>query len=288
MKLILTTALLCMLCTTHGSINTYHNHYMGATAFLWPPPRPWKPRAEKSVGSCGSTTGVGNRTFFPMTDGRLALVAQWETGWHSVAIRIAYRNDPQHVTDFFEFLDPSDFGYLRVGHTCLKAENVLWSVKPGTNATLMMEQTDGISGHKFYSCADVTFVKEAEFRQRIPCFNKTALDERAQIDKRVNATLLDPDGKEYHTEKTADKLIWSDPKAYGFGTLCSLSSSVLVFLCCSLWNKVIKRAIVRCTRRWRRPQQPSTPPPRANMEQDAQELREFNIRNPVSPTPPGR
>lgn len=43
----------------------YEGTIMGPVAFLWPDDRPWSAAADNS-GPCGSSSGVSNRTTFPM------------------------------------------------------------------------------------------------------------------------------------------------------------------------------------------------------------------------------
>lgn len=40
---------------------------MGPVAFLWPDDRPWSASAD-NVGPCGSSSGVINRTAFPLSE----------------------------------------------------------------------------------------------------------------------------------------------------------------------------------------------------------------------------
>ncbi|EME83359.1 uncharacterized protein MYCFIDRAFT_38714 [Pseudocercospora fijiensis CIRAD86] len=47
--------------------NTTHSPEMGPAAFMWPPDRPWSAESDH-IPPCGSSSGVGNRTGFPLSE----------------------------------------------------------------------------------------------------------------------------------------------------------------------------------------------------------------------------
>jgi hypothetical protein len=68
---------------------------MGPVAFMWPPDREWG-AAQDNTSPCGSSSGVRNRTDFPLVNGQVALVMQ-EEAWH-VQVSIARTNSKvEHV-----------------------------------------------------------------------------------------------------------------------------------------------------------------------------------------------
>ncbi|KAF3940840.1 hypothetical protein ABW19_dt0205491 [Dactylella cylindrospora] len=144
---------------------------MGPVAFLWPDDRPWS-AAEDNKAPCGSSSGPGNRTDFPLVGGAVALSIA-DDAWN-VVFRIAYTNDPQEQSDFQTFV-PSLVSEIEPGHQCYKAPTIA-DARDGTNATIQMEYWSNDSGRdeSFYACADITLVSATAFADSIPCFNVTA------------------------------------------------------------------------------------------------------------------
>ncbi|PHH68520.1 hypothetical protein CDD83_6060 [Cordyceps sp. RAO-2017] len=64
------------------------SRHMGPAGFLWPPGRAWSADADNTA-PCGSTAGAGNRTQFPLRNGRVVLVTQDES-WDAV-LSISYQ-----------------------------------------------------------------------------------------------------------------------------------------------------------------------------------------------------
>ncbi|ODV89893.1 hypothetical protein CANCADRAFT_97124 [Tortispora caseinolytica NRRL Y-17796] len=128
---------------------------MGPVAFLWPPDRPWN-EDQDNIAPCGSASGVGNRTAFPIDQGYIALVAQ-EEGW-DIAVRIAYSDDPTNIADF----DPvrGNISEIGEGHLCVQMPDQTSSIQVGDPATLQIEyrSLEGSENETFYACADITFV----------------------------------------------------------------------------------------------------------------------------------
>jgi hypothetical protein len=62
---------------------------MGPVALLWPADRAWDAKHD-NVAPCGSSSGPGNRTAFPLSQGSVALTIADEA-WH-VAFRLAVSN----------------------------------------------------------------------------------------------------------------------------------------------------------------------------------------------------
>lgn len=52
--------------TVAAYANAQESDDMGPAAFLWPPDRAWA-ATEDNIPPCGSSTGVGNRTSFPLS-----------------------------------------------------------------------------------------------------------------------------------------------------------------------------------------------------------------------------
>ncbi|EGP92544.1 unnamed protein product [Zymoseptoria tritici ST99CH_1A5] len=146
---------------------------IGPAAFLWPEERPWCPDADNTP-PCGSSYGVGKRTEFPLTNGRLALVAQENT--HAVQIGISYFDDPQTLDDFEIFYDPSEIN-LKPGHTCIRAPDAPHGIYIGDHATFFMRYVPNeVPEEAYYACSDVRFVAEADFKADgvdTHCFNVT-------------------------------------------------------------------------------------------------------------------
>ncbi|KND93682.1 hypothetical protein TOPH_01412 [Tolypocladium ophioglossoides CBS 100239] len=144
---------------------------IGPAAFMWPPERMWSAAAD-TTPPCGSVAGVGNRTTFPLKNGRLALVAQNES-WDA-AISISYLPEPKANSDFLNLID--SLREVDRGHTCVPINDPPSSVKSGTNATIQIKyisEFDKPENETFYACADITYVEVSDFKEHIPCFNAT-------------------------------------------------------------------------------------------------------------------
>ncbi|KAL2760965.1 hypothetical protein ACRALDRAFT_1059317 [Sodiomyces alcalophilus JCM 7366] len=174
---------------------------MGAGAFVWPPDRPWI-NGHDEIAPCGSTDGVGERTPFPLTNGKLALVTQDAT--RAVHISVSYKDDPKTMDDFETFFDPHQIGTLDLGHTCISVPDPPSNIKAGMNATFSLlyvanfeENPAFRSTH--YACADVSFVEFSAFDDAIPCFNATTADPEVKVDGDVEVTVTDAHGNVPHT-----------------------------------------------------------------------------------------
>ncbi|KAM4066603.1 GPI anchored protein [Hirsutella rhossiliensis] len=146
---------------------------MGPAAFMWPPDRVWSAAADNTA-PCGSVARVGNRTGFPLKNGKIALVAQDES-WDAV-LSISYRADPKANTDFSTLIDAKAFRDIDPGHTCVPVADAPSSVRAGAKATLQIKYSaefDKPEVETFYACADITYVEPARFTTAIPCFNAT-------------------------------------------------------------------------------------------------------------------
>ncbi|KAI1146432.1 hypothetical protein F4825DRAFT_195393 [Nemania diffusa] len=149
----------------------------GPVAFLWPDDRPWSAAAD-NVAPCGSSSGVSNRTAFPLSQGSVALTIADEA-WN-VAFSIAYENNPTVQSEFSQQV--VSVPVVESGHQCYKVAGIPDSVVAGSNATIQLEywsnmdnELDG-RNQSFFACADVTFVEAADFTIQVPCFNVTASD----------------------------------------------------------------------------------------------------------------
>ncbi|KAI2471195.1 hypothetical protein F4781DRAFT_387652 [Annulohypoxylon bovei var. microspora] len=151
---------------------------MGPVAFLWPDDRPWSASADNS-GPCGSSSGVSNRTIFPLTQGTVALSIA-DDAWN-VNFSIAYDNTPTIQSQFSQQV-VSEVTEIEPGHQCYKVASIPSSVTAGTNATIQLEYWSNIdnelggANQTFYACADITFVEAENFNINAPCFNVTASD----------------------------------------------------------------------------------------------------------------
>ncbi|KAL1874352.1 hypothetical protein VTK73DRAFT_435 [Phialemonium thermophilum] len=162
---------------------------MGPAGFLWPPDRVWN--ADKdNTAPCGSPAGVGNRTGFPITNGKLALVDQDEG--FNIQISVSYSNsefsfvpvssfvvspafgpqescqkgngvsrcqqvgdlDPTTNADFTTLIPSTNFKELLRGHTCVPVADPPRSVSVGSNATFQLvytaEDFDNSPGNQTY------------------------------------------------------------------------------------------------------------------------------------------
>ncbi|KAM0716123.1 hypothetical protein Q7P37_008637 [Cladosporium fusiforme] len=163
---------------------------MGPAAFMWPADRPWSADVD-NIAPCGSHAAVGNRTNYPLSNGRLALVLRDDIS--KLHVSVAYNNDPSE-SDFEEVSGPGHVGDLDPGHSCLTVPDPPSDVTEGSNATFRLwyeaspEEENGRT-EDYYACADVTFVTENDFTESIPCFNATEEDPGLTIDPDVNVTL---------------------------------------------------------------------------------------------------
>ncbi|KAI1808389.1 hypothetical protein F4811DRAFT_295507 [Daldinia bambusicola] len=151
---------------------------MGPVAFLWPNDRPWSASSD-NIGPCGSSSGVSNRTAFPLTQGTVALSIADEA-WN-VNFSIAYDNTPTVQSQFSQQV-VSDVTEIEPGHQCYKIADIPSTVSVGTNATIQLEYWSNVDNElngrnqTFYACADITFVEAADMTIQPPCFNVTATD----------------------------------------------------------------------------------------------------------------
>ncbi|PVI05623.1 hypothetical protein DM02DRAFT_610605 [Periconia macrospinosa] len=150
---------------------------MGPVAFMWPPDRLWT-AASDNVGPCGSPSGPGNRTSFPLSQGSVALSIA-DDAWQ-VAFRISYNNNPTKQSDFSNQV-VSNISDIDPGHQCYKL-NTLEGITSGQNATIQLEYWSEFEGENdgknqtFFACSDVTFVEAKDFTSQVPCFNVTSDD----------------------------------------------------------------------------------------------------------------
>ncbi|KAK4114591.1 hypothetical protein N656DRAFT_705614 [Canariomyces notabilis] len=145
---------------------------MGPAAFMWPPDRAWSEQMDNTP-PCGSVALVTNRTKFPLTGGKVALVAQDDS--YRAQLSISFSNDPQTQSDFGYVLNTAPIAELDPGHTCLDIPNPPSTIAPGTNATIQIIYTadfDRPENQTFYACADITYVTDFN-PANIPCFNST-------------------------------------------------------------------------------------------------------------------
>ncbi|OTA64660.1 hypothetical protein K449DRAFT_421242 [Hypoxylon sp. EC38] len=151
---------------------------MGPVAFLWPDDRPWSASAD-NIAPCGSTSGVTNRTIFPLTQGTVALSIA-DDAWN-VNFSIAYDNAPTTQSQFTQQV-VSNVTEIEPGHQCYKIASIPSTVSAGTNATIQLEYWSNVDNElggrnqTFYACADITFVDYTNFNIQPPCFNVTASD----------------------------------------------------------------------------------------------------------------
>ncbi|KAI1470178.1 uncharacterized protein F4812DRAFT_457570 [Daldinia caldariorum] len=149
---------------------------MGPVAFLWPNDRPWSASTD-NIGPCGSSSGVSNRTAFPLTQGTVALSIADEA-WN-VNFSIAYDNTPTIQRQFSQQV-VSDVTEIEPGHQCYKIADIPSTVSAGTNATIQLEYWSNVDNElngrnqTFYACADITFVEAKDMTIQPPCFNVTA------------------------------------------------------------------------------------------------------------------
>lgn len=135
---------------------------MGPVAFLWPPDREWS-ETQENIAPCGSSSGVVNRTDFPLTKGNILLVAQ-DAAW-AVDINIAFRSNPTSMNDFSDWYKANVTQQLDGAHSCYPAPDIPSSVKAGDFATIQLvyNALDGSSNISHFACADVKFVDFQDF-----------------------------------------------------------------------------------------------------------------------------
>ncbi|KAK4669869.1 uncharacterized protein QC763_206780 [Podospora pseudopauciseta] len=147
---------------------------MGPASFMWPPDRAWSEHTDNE-GPCGSIHRVLERTKFPLSGGRIALTAQ-DDSYHA-QMSISFHNDPQEQKDFGFVLNTTPITEIDPGHTCLTIPDPPSTIAPGTNATIQLmyiADFDRPENQTFYACADIQYVRAADFPQdTIPCFNAT-------------------------------------------------------------------------------------------------------------------
>ncbi|KAK4503537.1 hypothetical protein PRZ48_004452 [Zasmidium cellare] len=198
---------------------SYSSSEMGPAAFMWPEDRPWSADADNTA-PCGSSSGVGARTEFPLSNGRLALVTQEDTravnvgvsynsGEHRIDARpdafvLTTLSDPQSLSDFDIFYRPEAVGDLGIGHTCIRAPDPPSNITAGTNATFMLfyQEGDSDSDEAFYACTDVTYIERQAFTTRIPCFNATQEEPEVDPDPLVGVITTNPDGSDPHPSES--------------------------------------------------------------------------------------
>ncbi|KAI1143544.1 hypothetical protein F5Y05DRAFT_368956 [Hypoxylon sp. FL0543] len=148
---------------------------MGPVAFLWPENRPWSASAD-NIAPCGSSSGVTNRTNFPLTSGTVALSIA-DDAWN-VNFSIAYDNAPTTQSQFTQQV-VSEVNEIEPGHQCYKIASIPNTVNVGTNATIQLEYWSNIDNElggrnqTFYACADIMFVEYKDLAAPPPCFNVT-------------------------------------------------------------------------------------------------------------------
>ncbi|KAJ9133032.1 Gpi anchored protein [Pleurostoma richardsiae] len=151
---------------------------MGPVAFLWPDDRPWSADADNTA-PCGSSSGVVNRTIFPLSQGSVALSIADDA--YDVEFSISYSSNPTAQSDFTQEI-VEDVAEVEPGHQCYKIAAIPSTVTAGTNATIQLEywakydSENGGNNQSFYACADITFVEASDFDIQVPCFNVTADD----------------------------------------------------------------------------------------------------------------
>ncbi|EFQ26797.1 uncharacterized protein GLRG_02617 [Colletotrichum graminicola M1.001] len=183
LKRVLALGLACAALAQHDDTEPLDDE-MGPAAFMWPADRVWSGDMDNQE-PCGSRSGVGNRTEFPLVGGKVALVAQDD--YYNTKISISYKNDPTSNSDFTTIIQEQSVADLDPGHTCVGVPDPPASVAAGSNATLQIvyrADWDAPHNQTFYACADITYVEAAAFRARVPCFNATEPGE----DDRVAAT----------------------------------------------------------------------------------------------------
>ncbi|KAK0652442.1 hypothetical protein B0T16DRAFT_101754 [Cercophora newfieldiana] len=146
----------------------------GPAAFWWPADRVWAAHMDNTA-PCGSADGVGTRTKFPLTGGRISVTAKDDS--YDTFISVSFMNDPRSQADF-NTLRQLPITEVDPGHSCIPVPDPPTGTAPGTNATLQLRYTadfDRPENQTFYACADITYVSAAEVDfDDIPCFNATS------------------------------------------------------------------------------------------------------------------
>lgn len=148
---------------------------MGPVAFLWPPDRQWSEDTE-DIAPCGSSARPSNRTDFPLTGGKVLLVAQ-DDAW-AVDINIAVKSDPTSVNDFQNWYSTNVTDLLDTAHICYGTPDAPSNIKAGDVATIQLvyNALDGTNNVSHYACADIIFVEDKDFVNSgysAFCFNTT-------------------------------------------------------------------------------------------------------------------
>lgn len=157
----------------HAATDYGSEDEMGPAAFMWPADRVWSASMDNTA-PCGSVASPGNRSEFPMTNAKIALVAQDDS--YDIELSISYLTNPKSNSDFSTLIDGDEFKDIDPGHTCVNVPDAISSVKSGDKATLQIKYIadfDSPNNQTFYACADITYVELSEFDESIPCFNST-------------------------------------------------------------------------------------------------------------------
>ncbi|KAM0453812.1 hypothetical protein ACHAPV_008750 [Trichoderma viride] len=153
---------------------TFAQPFMGPASFAWPLPRAWN-RTSDDVQPCGLSP-QGRRSKFPLHNGYLVLVSQYET--QNLEVKVSYDSDPKSVADFSYVLRwrISNYG---AGFTCFNIPDAPSGMDAGANATFQMRFDSNYETplpRSYFSCADITYVEregldfpDAQF----PCLNTT-------------------------------------------------------------------------------------------------------------------
>jgi len=193
---------------------------MGPVQFLWPPDRPWHPD-DDNVSPCGTKSGPGERTDFPLMNGHVALVMRdlaWET-----AIRISYKENPTKQSDFESII--SNATRLEDGHMCYPMPPLPRDIEPGQKATLQIEYFSNDEGQSpntdtFFACSDIQFVRNSKIGMIPNCFNVTATDFVSQDEiKAQENNPLQGSNKKSDGSRTALAAFWVGIVS-GFVTFC--------------------------------------------------------------------
>ncbi|KAJ3538334.1 hypothetical protein NM208_g5952 [Fusarium decemcellulare] len=162
-----------MAVSVYAAIDTGSADEMGPAAFMWPADRVWSASMDNTA-PCGSVASPGNRSEFPLQNGKVALVGQDES--YDIELSISYKQDPKSNSDFSTIIDADEFKSIDPGHTCVSVPDADDSVKANTNATLQIKYIasfDKPENETFYACADITFVELVDFDESMACFNAT-------------------------------------------------------------------------------------------------------------------
>ncbi|KAK0610963.1 hypothetical protein B0T14DRAFT_500153 [Immersiella caudata] len=181
MKAVTSSLALLALSSRHVLAHGDDETNMAPLGFMWPVERTWEDE-HGMAAPCGSASGPKlERTLFPTAGGALALDGKQKV--YDLQLAVSFYQDPKSNSDFTSVLSGVDS--LDFEHVCIPMP-ALTGAQAGQNATLQLkyvaEWVDPHHSHKrhtetnetFYSCADVTFVEQAQFSFEIPCFNATA------------------------------------------------------------------------------------------------------------------